>query len=103
MVGQVKLSMTAVQQIIQNSRQKTASKKDESAIVKKIEEACRKLDEKNTGFVGDMDVVNILGLANVHCQPAKVAQSFSIKVCVTQSFKRFTPYALTCQGTEEGK
>ena len=80
MVGQVKLSMTAVQQIIQNSRQKTASKKDESAIVKKIEEACRKLDEKNTGFVGDMDVVNILGLANVHCQPAKVTQSFRIKI-----------------------
>ena len=72
MVGQVKLSMTAVQQIIQNSRKKTASKQDESALVKKIEDACRKFDKKNSGFIGDMDVVNILGLVNVHCQHEKV-------------------------------
>ena len=64
--------MTAVQQIIQNSRKKTASKQDETALIKKIEEACRKFDKKNTGFVGDMDVVNILGLVNVHCQHEKV-------------------------------
>jgi len=66
--------MTAVKQILKSSRSKTASKnkQDEDEVIKKVDDACRKFDKKNSGYLSEMEIISILGYVNISCPHEKV-------------------------------
>ena len=79
-------------------------------MVKKISAACTKFDKKNTGYLSDVDVMSVLGYADVKCNQEKVSfeisfdQSETIPILLsTLSTFRYSQYALTCQETNMEK